>query len=193
MRRLSLDKQKHDKVWQKNTKFRHSVFHVALVLHLFKLWRLSCGINDSHMLQNRGTSDSRVRHSLRRSEGADVTLAFPAPLSFTAFLCSNHVRQSRCTVDASMWVSAAIWGKDKPAVLSPIILPLVKSSIHWKCLRWWQPRILSYYTHPLRQKESFFDNSYGRNNDINITHSASSFPYILLNVRRRAVHFTSFA
>ncbi|KFM59389.1 hypothetical protein X975_02340, partial [Stegodyphus mimosarum] len=44
---------------------------------------------------------------MHRSTRADVTLAAPAPLHFPTFPCSNHVRRSRCTVLASMWVSAA--------------------------------------------------------------------------------------
>ena len=45
---------------------------------------------------------------MRRSTRTDVTRAAPAPLNLATFPCSNHVRHSRCTVDASMWVSAAI-------------------------------------------------------------------------------------
>ncbi|KFM67998.1 hypothetical protein X975_07729, partial [Stegodyphus mimosarum] len=45
---------------------------------------------------------------MRRTTRAGVTLAAPAPLVLPTFPCSNHVCHSRCTVLASMWVSAAI-------------------------------------------------------------------------------------
>ena len=50
-------------------------------------------------------------------------------LNLASFPCSSHVRPSLCTVDASMWVSVAIWHKNQPALLNPITILLVKSSI----------------------------------------------------------------
>ncbi|KFM63924.1 hypothetical protein X975_03180, partial [Stegodyphus mimosarum] len=53
-----------------------------------------------------GTATACQRMS--RSTRADVTPAAPAPLLLPTFPCSNHIRHSRCTMLASMWVSAAI-------------------------------------------------------------------------------------
>ena len=94
---------------------------------------------------------------MRRSTRADVTAAAPAPRIRATCPCSNHLRHSRCTVDASKCVSAAICRMGQPALLSPITTPLVKSSVCWNCLRCRRPGILCWYTSPLLQQRTLYD------------------------------------
>lgn len=127
---------------------------------------------------------------MRRSTRVDVTLTTPDSFKFATFPCSNHLRHSQCTVDESRCISAAICCMDQPALLSPIILFLLKLSASWKLppltMTWYS--LLLYVSCETRKNMCDLAEITARILPI----SENFFPYILFNVHWRAVDFTSF-
>ena len=54
---------------------------------------------------------------MHRSTRGGVSLIAPAPINLATLPCSSHLRHSLCSVDASMWISVAIWHKNQLVLL----------------------------------------------------------------------------